>query len=195
MATELALQPDLHVIENELRRIAQVIVPRDERIAHVDVRLAQNPVGERRVIAHLARIEFHAGDVQHAVPVATDREPRLLQHELPQAEIEQGQRRPGDDHLHLRQVEERARRRARGAAHPESVKDDFRIPAIPAGGEPIDLHRLLQLAREGGGEIVAVVFHVREHDEAHREQQHTKERHGDEYRHASDACDGHNGGR
>ena len=195
MAAKAALEPELHVVEDELRRIAQVVVPRDERVAHVDMRLPQNPLRERRVVAHLSRVEFHARDVQNAVPVAANREARLLQHQLLQAKIEKRQRRPGHHHVHLRQVEQRARRRAGAAAHPESVNDDLGIPAVPAGGDAVDLHRLLQLARKRRDQIVAIVLHPRKHDKANGEQQRAEERHHYDDRDAGDACAPHDGGR
>ena len=43
---EPVLEPELDPVEEELRRIAQVVVPGDERVAHQDLALVEHPVGE-----------------------------------------------------------------------------------------------------------------------------------------------------
>ena len=47
MLAEALLEPERHVVEHELRRAAQLVVPDDQRVAHDDLALAQQPVGER----------------------------------------------------------------------------------------------------------------------------------------------------
>jgi hypothetical protein len=78
VVAEPALEAKLNAVEHELRRVAQVVVPHDQRIADHDLALAQDPVGDRQLLARLLGIEFEPGDPQHAGAIAADRKPRAL---------------------------------------------------------------------------------------------------------------------
>ena len=109
MAAEPALQAQLDAIEDELRGIALIVVPGDQRVADHDLRLVQDPLGEPQIVGRLRRIDLDSRHVQDAGAVAPDREPWAVDDELLQAQLEQGQRRPRDDEPHFRKLEQRRR--------------------------------------------------------------------------------------
>ena len=88
MASEPVLEAELHTVEHELRRIAQVVVPGDERIANHDLALSQDPVRQRQIIGGLRGVEFEARKMKRAPRVAPDRKARTLDNELLQPQLE-----------------------------------------------------------------------------------------------------------
>jgi hypothetical protein len=90
MPAKAVLQPELHAVEHELRRVAEIVVPHDQRIANDDLALAQDPVRDRQFFRRLRRVELEAGDAQHARAVAPYREPRPLDDELLQPQLLSG---------------------------------------------------------------------------------------------------------
>jgi hypothetical protein len=179
-------QPQLHAIEQELRRTAQVVVPGDQRIANQDLALFENPVAKPRVGGLRGRIDLDAGDVQDPGPVAADAKPRAIDRQAVEPQRKQGQRRPRDHHVDAGQFEQRRGRRTRAVADPHPGQPEPGVPAIPAGGEPVDLDRLAELARHERGELRPVRLGPREHHEPHRQQ---GEREADEDRDQGDAGD------
>ncbi len=167
---EPVFHAELDPVEHELRRVAQVVVPHDQRVADHYFALPENPVGERQLVRRLRRIEFESGDAQHAGPIAPDGEARSLDDELLQAQLGERQRGPRDDHLELGEQQERRGVGAGAIQNAEAFDHELRIPAIPAGGQRRNLHRLPQLVRKHVGQPVAIGFDLRKHDEADREQ-------------------------
>ena len=161
-------------VEHELRRVAQVVVPRHERLAHDDQPLAQHPLGERGVLAHRVGIDLEARDVQPARGVAADREPRAVDRELLEAQVREHQRGPRDHAGHARQLDERGAGRPRGVADAQPLHDDLGIPAVPAGDDRVDLDRMPELGGDPRRDGVALGLDVRQHEEAQREQQHAR---------------------
>ena len=167
---EAVFHPELHAVQNELRGVAQVVVPGDQRIAYHDLALLHDPVGERRFAVGLRGIEFHARNLQMTGSVAADRKPRPLDDELLQPQLEQRHRGPRNDEPHFRQIDERQRVRARALEHPEALHEQLRVPAVPAGRQRGDLDRMPELPRERRGKRVAIRLDVRQDEEAKREE-------------------------
>ena len=94
MAAETVLESELHAVEHELRGVAEVVVPGDQRVADHDVALAQDPVGEVRLVGDLRRVDLDSRDLEYPRAVAADREARPLDHELLEAKLHQRERRP-----------------------------------------------------------------------------------------------------
>ena len=90
MMAEHVLEMELHLVEDELRRVAKVIVPGDERVRHDNLALAQQPIDDGVVV--VARgVDRHAGDAQAAARVAPNRKLRAVEDKLAQAKLEQRQ--------------------------------------------------------------------------------------------------------
>jgi hypothetical protein len=172
---EAAFEAKLNRVEHELRGVAQIVVPREQRAANLDVRLTQQPFGEARVVRRLVRVELEAGDMEHTGAVAPHGEPRPLDRELLQPKLEKRQRRPRDGQLDLRELEQRRRARAHPIEHAEVVQHELRIPAVPAGRELAQFHGLAQLAGKLSGERVAIRLDLRKRDVAYGEQQHRED--------------------
>ncbi len=66
MVAKPALEAKLNAIEDELRRIAEIVVPRDERVANDDLALAQDPVSHTRVVDGPVRIDLDARDMERS---------------------------------------------------------------------------------------------------------------------------------
>ncbi len=177
---EPVLQPELDAVEHELGRVAQVVVPHDERVADHDFALAKNPVGDLQFVVHLRRIELESRDAQDAGAIAPDGKPRPVDDEFLQAELGEEQRRPGDDHFQLGEQQERRGVDPGAVEHAKSLDHELRIPAIPAGGQRRNLHRLPELARKHSGQRVAIGFDLRKDDEPNREQRKRERRETDD---------------
>ncbi len=175
VAAKTVFEAQLDAIQHELRGIAQVVMPGDQRVPNDDLPLAKNPVGKRRVASCIGRVDFDAADMQHPGPIAAQREPRSLDHQLLQAQLQERYRRPRHDHFDHGQFEQRQRRRTGGIAHPEPGHDQLGIPTVPAGDQGIDFNRLAELARKRCRQRVAIGLHLREDDVAD-DQQHQGER-------------------
>ncbi len=180
VAPEPVLQAELDAVEHELGRVAQIVVPHDERVADDDLALPKNPVGERQFVGRLRRIEFESRDAQHAGTIAPDGKPRPVDDEFLQAKLGQRQRRPRDDHFQLGKEQERRGVDPRPIEHAKSLDDELRIPAIPAGGQGRNLHRLPELARKHSGDRVAIGFDLRKDDESDHEQRQRERRETDD---------------
>ncbi len=202
MVAELAFQPELDAIQHELRRVAQIVVPGDECVANHDLALAQDPVGHPRIVGRAVGIDFNAGNVEQPGPIAADRQPWAVDRELFQAQLEERQRRPRDDQIDFRQLEQR--HVAVAVADAKSLDDDLRVPAVPAGRQRGNFHGLTELPGQRFGHRVAVGVDAREHDEAHDEERQRKKpeaRHDDNAgnagkaaEHTAKRCSGAGGG-
>ncbi len=170
MMAEAMLQPDLYLIEHELRRVAQLVVPDDQRVLDDDLALSQQPFGESGVVRRQVRIDLDAGDAQATLDVPPYRQPRSVDNELAQPELEQRQRRPRDDQIDAGQFEQRRGPKAGTVADVHATDRQARIPAIPAGRDGVDLHRLSQPSGKVRRDFGAMRFDLRKRDEAHREQ-------------------------
>jgi hypothetical protein len=161
MMAEAALQPDLHVVEHELRRARELVVPGHQRVADHDLALAEEP------LAHLAvagpGVDFESRDVQPAGRVAADRELGLVERELLQAQVQRDDRRPRDQHVDLGQQQHRRPLRVRAVADREALDRQPRIPPVPAAADRLDRDRLAELPRELPGDSAAVLFQAGEH--------------------------------
>ena len=82
MASKLALEPELDSIEHQLRRIALIVVPSDQRVVDYDLTLAEKPVGQRQFVRHLRGIDFDSRNTQDARAIAPDRESRPVDNQL-----------------------------------------------------------------------------------------------------------------
>ena len=141
------LHPELHAVEHELRRVAQVVVPGDQGVADEDPPLPQQPVGERRVVGSAARGRIRVpATCSTPRAVAAHREPRPLDHQLLQAQLHQRQRRPRQRDVDLGQLEQRRFAGLEPVAHAEVGEDEFRVPAVPAGRDAADFDRLASCA-------------------------------------------------
>ena len=182
VAAEPILHAELDAVEDELRRIAQIVVPGDQRVANRDVMLAQDPVGNRGFVRDLRRGRWSMPATCKRLPgpVAADRESRPLDDELLEAELHQRQRCPRDDQLDLRQIDQRRRGGARALQHAKSLHDQFRVPPVPARRQRHDLDRMPELRRERQGQCIAIGLDVREHDKADKQEHERKRRESDD---------------
>src|SRR5882762_1536363 len=120
--------------------------------------LAQQPVGECRVLASLRQIEGQSRDMQYALRVAPNRELRPVEHRFLETQIDEQQRRPRDGKVNLR---ERKQRRAVASVDDAKVLDvEPRVPPIPASREPVDLYRLADLPLELAGDSAPVALEL-----------------------------------
>ncbi len=78
VVTKAVLEAKLHVVQHQLRRLAQFIRPGHQRVGDHDTRLPQQPIGDARVVVLLLGIEFDARHVQTAACVAANRQLRLV---------------------------------------------------------------------------------------------------------------------
>ena len=118
--------------------------------------------------------------MEYAGGVAPQREPRPIDNELLQAQIEKRQRGPGDNQVDLGQFEQWDRRSQCTVPHAETVNNQLRIPAVPTRRESVDLHRLSELTRQRIRQRVPVGLDPREHHKTHGKQQRAEQRKGDD---------------
>lgn len=187
MMPEALLEPQVDVIEHELRRVAQVVVPRDQAVMDDDAMLAQQPVADARVALRRRRIDLDAGDVNAPGSVAPHGKPRTFDVDLLQAQLEEWQRRPCDYQVDTGQIDERADHCARAITQPEAANLKLRVPAIPPGAEPIDLDRHADLMREQLRDIGAPALDARKHHETDPEEQHARKHHARQHERAGKA--------
>jgi len=170
MAAETVLQTKLHAVEHELRRVALIVVPQDQRIADDDFALAQHPVGKRQFVRRLRRIDLDSGNVQNPRTIAPNRQPRALDDQFLEAKLEQRHRRPGDDQFDPGQQKKRHRGRTGTIQHAKPFHHELRIPSVPAGGEHRDFDGLPELTRQHARERVAIGLDLREDHEPDNKQ-------------------------
>ena len=77
MPSEALLETKVDVIEQQLRCVPILVVPRDKRVAHDDFRLSHQPVRKRGVRHLRLVVDLHAGEMQlargiQAVPMTRD---------------------------------------------------------------------------------------------------------------------------
>ena len=147
MVAEAVLEAELHLVEHELRCVAQFVVPGDQCVAHDDLALPQQPIGQRGVVGAPIGIDGDACDANASGRVAAHRQLGVVDDELAKAEIEQRQRRPGNDQIDARQVEERLCRAVGAIAKAKTADGELGIPAVPTGRDRVDLDRLADLLR------------------------------------------------
>ncbi len=133
-----------------------------------------------KVAVHLRRIDLDSGDLQHAGAIAANCQPRALDAQLLERELEQRQRRPGNDQLDLGQGKEGCRRRAGAIEHVQTFDHELRVPAVPAGGEHGDFDGVPELPRQHARERVPMGFDLRKDDEADSEQNQRERRESDD---------------
>jgi hypothetical protein len=79
------------VFERQLRRAPQLVSPGDECVADDYARLAQHPFNNALLAGLFGEIQRHPRDVQHAGGVAANNQPRLVDRQLLQAQLEKQQ--------------------------------------------------------------------------------------------------------
>jgi hypothetical protein len=174
MAVEAVLHPELDALELQRRRIALLVEPRDCAVVNQNPPLPQQPVGERRVLVPLRRIESQPGDMQYSLLVASYRELRPVEHRLLETQIDEQQRRPRDRKVNLRQCQQR---RAVGSVDDAKVLDiESGVPPFPPSREPVELDRLSDLAREHAGDLSPIALELGKDQETDSQQQYAKKR-------------------
>ena len=91
MTAEAVLHPELDALELQRRRIALLVEPRNCAVVNQNPPLPQQPVGERRVLATLRRVERQSGDMQDSLHVAPQSELRPVEHRLLETQIDEQQ--------------------------------------------------------------------------------------------------------
>ena len=85
------LEAELHLIENELGCLAQLVIPRDEGVANDDLALTQQPVAHNRLFVLARRVDRHAGNAQSTCCVAANRQLGSVDDKLAQSKFQQRQ--------------------------------------------------------------------------------------------------------
>src|SRR5437762_1897959 len=165
MMPEAMLEPELHLVENELRRLAQLVVPRDEGIADDDLALTQQPVADDRFFVLARRVDRHAGNAQPTCRVAPNRKLGAVDDKLAQSNFQQRQRRPCDDQIDARQIEQWLIGATRMLTNPQAANRELRIPAIPSRADRVDLDGLAKPRGQRSGDFCAMRFDLRKNNE------------------------------
>ncbi len=137
MPPETLLQTELDMVEQQLRRAARIRRSRRPARRARRRRLPHQPVGEPRSRRpSVSDRHLDAGDVQHAAAASRRSDSRGdVDRQLLQAQIEQRKRRPRDEQVDSRQLEQRTRWRLARSRTRKPRIDKLGIPAVPAGHE------------------------------------------------------------
>ena len=187
MVSKALLDPEHHVFEHQGRCIAQFVLPRDQRIAHIDFPLAQQPVGESRVVALRVGIDLDTGDVQTARGVAAHRELRAFDRQFPQPQIQCQDGCPCHQQIDFRQQQDGRRGGIGAIAYRQTGDRELGVPAIPACDNRIERHRLAELAGEFLRDRHPIVIDAGKDDEANHEQQRAEHEYRNQNRIAGEA--------
>ena len=171
MATESLLETKRDVIEQQLRRLAVFVVPRDQRVTDDDLRLAHQPVRDGGIVGALVGSALDAGEVQPSRRIAAQRKPRTFDQQFLEAQVEERQRRPRNEQVDARQ---RRAARCRPAARARTRKprtDSFGFqPSQPVTRPSISTGWPMRLASHCAMSSRRASI-CRERDEPDREQQ------------------------
>ncbi len=188
---EAVLEAKIHVVEHQLRRAAQLVRPCHQRVGNDDARLAQQPVGEARVVILPVRIDFDAGQMQAPVHVAANGKLRAVDGQLLQPQVQERHRRPRHHEIDAREIDQRRIGGMLAIVNLQAADSQPRIPAIPAGIDGDNCHRLSQFRGQRGHDPLAVFVDPRKHDQADDQQQYAKRR---ERRYGGNAQEAENAG-
>ena len=108
MAAKSLLETKRDVIEQQLRRLAVFVVPRDQCVTDDDLRLAHQPVRDGGIVGALVGFALDAGEVQPSRRIAPQRKPRTFDQQFLEAQVEERQRRPRNEQVHARQRQQNA---------------------------------------------------------------------------------------
>ena len=158
MAAESLLETKRDVIEQQLRRLAVFVVPRDQCIADDDLRLAHQPVRDGGIVGALVGFALDAGEVQPSRRIAPQRKPRTFDQQFLEAQVEERQRRPRDEQVDARQREQRRCHRAARARTRNPRTDNFGFQPSQPVTRRIDLDRLADALGHPLGDVVTARF-------------------------------------
>ena len=171
MLIAVVLEAEVQARELQRGGAAQVVEPLDFGVAHDDLALAEDPVGELAV-ALLVRVDQHAGNRDPALRVAPYHELEVIHFKRVQAQVEEKERAPGDD---IHDAWQRQRFAPPGIEQPHVDQFQLRAQSTPVGADP--LHRYLQPDgfRDRSDNLWAVLLDIGQDPVAQDEEQRCRE--------------------
>ncbi len=165
MLVVFVAQARVQLRQHERRCAAQFVQPADLGIAHLDLALVEDPVGEIAVAR--AVVEPDAGDRDHAVAVAAQRHARPVDRERMQPQLGVQQRAPRNHCVHDRQHDRLA---PVDVVDAHVGDDEPRQQPAPIGLDRADRDLEAGPLRHRGDDVVPVALDARQQPVAQREE-------------------------
>ena len=168
MASEMLAHLDLDAVEAHLGDVGLLVAPDEHRFVDAQARLREQPLGER-ALARPRLVERLVGEVDEAVGAAAQVQLRMVEVDVPEAELPRQQRPPRDRHLGALEGKGGLAVAVRDG---EALERHARPQALPRAGDAArrDLHARGLL--DGGDDVVAIAVDVGERHIAHPKQGH-----------------------